>query len=413
MSESDQLESSPNQSTETTTNNRKRRQALSILAVVVIITAVLFTLYWFFIARFREFTDDAYVAGNLVQISPQIVGTVVSIGADDTDRVNAGDTLVQLSTTDSDVAFERTKAELGNTVRQVHKLFISTRQYEANVAMGEAGLRRAQDDLQRREGMDDTGAVAREDIEHARQGSILASAGLELAQSQLDGNRALVANTTVAQHPQVLAAAAQLRDAYLSVRRTKIVSPVGGYVARRAVQVGQRVEPGAALMAVVPLNEIWIDANFKEVQLRHLRIGQPVKVTADIYGDNIEYRGTVIGLGLGTGSAFSLLPAQNATGNWIKVVQRVPVRIELDREQLQKQPLRIGLSMQVTVDTHDRSGIVLASSARKQVAYSTSVFDAETHDADVLIKNIIDANLRIDEPKAAHAHAYKPHRRQH
>ena len=377
-------------------SNTQRRRALLILVAVVIIGAIAFGLYWLLIARFYETTDDAYVSGNLVQISPQIMGTVVSIAADDNDRVNQSDPLIQLSTTDANVALDRAKADLGDTVRQVHKLFIATRQYQAGVAMGEAGMFRAQEDLQRRQGMDEPGVVSREDIEHARQNSILATAGLELAQSQLDSNRALTANTSVEQHPQVLSAAARLRDAYLALRRTKILSPVSGYVARRAVQVGQRVEPGAVLMAVVPLTELWIDANFKEVQLRHLRLGQPVKVTADVYGDNIEYHGTVIGLGLGTGSAFSLLPAQNATGNWIKVVQRVPVRIQLEQDELNKHPLRIGLSMQVTVDTHNRDGAVLASATRHAPAYSTSVYEAEMHEADAMIKSIIDANLHTD-----------------
>lgn len=394
------------------TNNVKRRRALTILAAVVVIAALVAVVYWLVVGRYHEFTDDAYVAGNMVQVSPQIMGTVISIAADDTDRVAQGNTLIQLSTTDVDVALERAKADLGETVRQVHKLFIATQQYQAGVTMGEAGLRRAQEDLQRREGMDEPGVVSREDIEHARQNSLLATAGLELAQSQLDSNRALTANTTIAQHPQVLAAAAHLRDAYLAVRRTKILSPVSGYVARRAVQVGQRVEPGAALMAIVPIDEIWIDANFKEVQLRHLRIGQPAKVTADIYGDGIEYHGKVVGLGLGTGSAFSLLPAQNATGNWIKVVQRVPVRIALDRDELNKHPLRIGLSMQVRIDTHDRSGAVLASTARTTPIYSTSVYQTEMHEADVLIKQIIDANLVADTPPAMkRAHTVVPRRK--
>lgn len=409
---------SDNTTAATDTNNVKRRRALTILAVIVVIAVLVTAVYWLVVGRYNEFTDDAYVAGNMVQVSPQIMGTVVSISADDTDRVAQGDTLIQLSTTDVDVALERAKADLGETVRQVHKLFIATRQYQAGVTMGEAGLRRAQEDLQRREGMDEPGVVSREDIEHARQNSLLATAGLELAKSQLDSNRALTANTSVAQHPQVLAAAAHLRDAYLAVRRTKIVSPVSGYVARRAVQVGQRVEPGAALMAIVPIDEVWIDANFKEVQLRHLRIGQSAKVIADIYGDNIEYHGKVVGLGLGTGSAFSLLPAQNATGNWIKVVQRVPVRIALDRDELNKHPLRIGLSMQVRVDTHDRNGAVLASTARTAPIYSTSVFAAEMHEADALIQQIIDANLVVDTPAATmsarnRAHNIVPRHRKH
>jgi membrane fusion protein (multidrug efflux system) len=227
-----------------------------------------------------------------------------------------------------------------------------------------------------------------------------AAAGLTLAQAQLDGSLALTVKTDVAHHPQVLAAAAHVHDAYLALQRTRIPSPVNGYVAKRSVQVGQRVTPGETLLAVVPLDQLWIDANFKEVQVRHLRIGQPVKVTADIYGDALEYDGKIAGVGLGTGAAFSLLPAQNATGNWIKVVQRLPVRIELDREQLKKNPLRIGLSMQIDVDTHQRDGAVLASASRTQPIFSTTIYDAELHQADALIAKIIADNL-ADHTSAA------------
>ena len=382
------------------------------MGAIIVIAAIAYAAYWLLVARYREYTDDAYVAGNLVQVTPQVVGTVISIGADDTDFVKQGDVLVSLGSTDAQIALERAQAELGDAVRQVHKLFIGTRQYEAGVEMGVIGVQKAAADLQRREGMDEPGAVAREDIEHARQSNALSAAGLELAQAQLDSNRALTANTEVVRHPQVLAAAAHVRDAYLALRRTQIPSPITGYVARRAVQVGQRVNPGDALLAVVPLQEIWIDANFKEMQLRHIRIGQPVKVIADLYGDDIEYRGKIVGLGLGTGSAFSLLPAQNATGNWIKVVQRVPVRIELESDDVAKHPLRIGLSALVTIDTHRRDGAVLATQTRTAPAYSTTVYDQELHAADAMIAKIIDANLNIDNAapnnKARRSTARKP-----
>lgn len=374
-------------------NTQKRQRALLLLGVVVVIAALLYGAYWLLVARYHESTDDAYVAGNLVQITSQVAGTVISIGADETDSVRQGNVLVALNPADANIALERAQADLGEAVRQVQKLFSSTRQYEAGVIMGEAGLQRAQEDLQRRDGMDKAGAVSGEDLEHSRQMQTFAAAGLTLAQAQLDSSLALTVKTDVAHHPQVLSAAAHVRDAYLALQRTKIQSPVNGYVAKRTTQVGQRVNPGEILLAVVPLDQLWIDANFKEVQVRHLRIGQPVKVTADIYGDALEYDGKVAGLGLGTGAAFSLLPAQNATGNWIKVVQRLPVRIELDREQLKKHPLRIGLSMQIDVDTHKRDGEVLASTARTQPVFSTSIYDAELHEADALIAKIIADNL--------------------
>jgi len=376
-----------------TGNARKRRLGLLALAATVAVAALVYGAFWLLSGRFHESTNDAYVAGNMVQITPQIAGIVVSIGAEETDSVHQGDVLVALNPADAQVALDRTKAELADTVRQVQQLFSSTRQFEAGVAMSEAGLQRAEEDLQRRAGMDTAGAVSYEDLAHTQQMTTLAGAGLARAQAQYEASRALTANTDAAHHPQVLAAAARVREAYLALQRTRLPSPVSGYVAKRAVQVGQRVTPGETLLAVVPLEQIWVDANFKEVQLRHLRIGQPVAVTADIYGDDIEYSGRIVGLGLGTGSAFSVLPAQNATGNWIKVVQRVPVRIELDREQLRKHPLRIGLSMQVSVDTRNRDGNVLADRSFAEAAFSTPVFDAELHNADALIADIIATNL--------------------
>ena len=382
-------------------NGDRRRRALSLLALIVALALVGYTIYWALVARYREYTDDAYVSGNLVQVTPQVTGTVVSIGADETDLVHEGATLVALGAADAKVTLARMEAELGRTVREVHKLFISTKQFEAGVELGEVGLRRAQADLKRREGMDEAGALSAEDLQHAREMETGSVAGLALAQAQLASSRAMVANTTVERHPQVLAAAAQVREAYLALKRTEIPAPVTGYVAKRAVQVGQRVNPGEPLLAIVPLNELWVDANFKENQIRHLRIGQPVTLIADLYGDSVEYKGTVQGLGLGTGAAFSLLPAQNATGNWIKVVQRLPVRIALDPEQLRQHPLRVGLSMQVTVDTHQRDGVVLAQAARNRPAFTTPVFDRELHEADALIESIIRNNLATDKAAAA------------
>jgi membrane fusion protein (multidrug efflux system) len=384
----------PNEETQSPkTNKGQRRRALIVLALVVLAVGVAFAIYWLLVARYAEYTDDAYVAGNLVQVTSQVPGIVVSIAVEETDRVTQGSELVHLADADAKVELARAEAELGRSVREVHKMFISTDQYKAGVVLGEIGLKRAEADLHRRDGMDKAGALSAEDLQHAREMVTGSIAGLELARAQLESSRALVSNTTVERHPQVLAAAAQVRAAYLNLRRTAIPTPVSGYVAKRNVQVGQRVNPGQPLLAIVPVQGLWVDANFKEVQLRHLRIGQPVTVVADIYGGDVKYRGRVAGLGLGTGAAFSLLPAQNATGNWIKVVQRVPVRIEIDADQLREHPLRLGLSMHVTVDTHDRGGLVLAQSARTQPASTTPVYDRELHEADALIAGIVRANL--------------------
>ncbi|MFM0286570.1 EmrA/EmrK family multidrug efflux transporter periplasmic adaptor subunit [Paraburkholderia megapolitana] len=380
----------PAASTQAANNNGKRKRMMTLLVIVILIAAIAYGLYYFLVARFHEGTDDAYVNGNVVQITPQVTGTVIAVNADDTQTVKAGDPIVVLDPADARVALEQAEAQLAQTVRQVRGLFADDSQYEAQVAVRQSDLSRAQDDLRRRMTVAQTGAVSQEEISHARDSVKSAQAALDAAQQQLASNRALTANTTVTDHPNVLAAAAKVRDAYLANARNTLPAPVDGYVAKRSVQVGQRVSPGNPLMAVVPLNSVWVDANFKEVQLRHIRIGQPVELTADVYGSSVKYQGKVVGFSAGTGSAFSLLPAQNATGNWIKVVQRLPVRVAIDPQQLEKHPLRIGLSMQVDVDIKDDSGLELSNA--KNTVYQTNVFAKYGDQADAEIARIIAAN---------------------
>ncbi|CAN0620097.1 multidrug efflux pump membrane fusion protein EmrA [Burkholderia multivorans] len=380
-------------------SNGKRKRMMTLLATVIAIAAIAYGLYYFLVARFHESTDDAYVNGNVVQITPQVVGTVVAVKADDTQTVKAGDPLVLLDPADSRIALQQSEASLAQTVRQVRGLFVNDDQYRAQVALRQSDLSKAEDDLRRRLAVAQTGAVSQEEISHARDAVKAAQASLDAAQQQLSSNRALTANTTIATHPNVLAAAAKVRDAYLANARNTLPAPVTGYVAKRSVQVGQRVSPGTPLMSVVPLNGVWVDANFKEVQLNHMRIGQPVELTADIYGTSVIYHGKVVGFSAGTGAAFSLLPAQNATGNWIKVVQRLPVRIELDPRELDKHPLRIGLSMQVDVNIKDESGNQLGNI--RNTVYQTDVFAKYGDEANAEIARIIDENAGGDAAVAA------------
>ncbi|HKT91025.1 MAG TPA: EmrA/EmrK family multidrug efflux transporter periplasmic adaptor subunit [Paraburkholderia sp.] len=379
-------------------NSGKRKRMMTLLVLVIVIAAVAYGLYYFLVARFTESTDDAYVNGNVVQITPQVTGTVIALKADDTQTVNVGDPLVLLDPADARVTLEQTEAQLAQTVRQVRGLFADDSQYEAQVAVRQSDLSRAQDDLRRRMQVAQTGAVSQEEISHARDAVRSAEAALEASQQQLAANRALTANTTIANHPNVEAAAAKVRDAYLANARNTLPAPVTGYVAKRSVQVGQRVSPGNPLMSVVPLNSLWVDANFKEVQLKHMRIGQPVEMTADVYGSSVVYHGKVVGFSAGTGSAFSLLPAQNATGNWIKVVQRLPVRISLDPEDLLKHPLRIGLSMQVDVNIRNDSGTQLGNA--QNTVYETDVFAKYGAEADAEIARIIAENAGPNAHKA-------------
>ncbi|MEX3935032.1 EmrA/EmrK family multidrug efflux transporter periplasmic adaptor subunit [Paraburkholderia phymatum] len=371
-------------------SNGKRKRMMTLLVIVILIAAIAYGLYYFLVARFHEDTDDAYVNGNVVQITPQVTGTVIAVNADDTQTVKSGDPLVVLDPADSRIALQSAEANLGQVVRQVRGLYADDSQYQAQVAVRQADLSRAQDDLKRRMTVAQTGAVSQEEISHARDAVKSAQAALDASQQQLASNHALTANTTIASHPNVQAAAAKVRDAYLNNARNTLPAPVTGYVAKRSVQVGQRVSPGNPLMAIVPLNAVWVDANFKEVQLKHMRIGQPVELTADVYGSSVKYHGKVVGFSAGTGSAFSLLPAQNATGNWIKVVQRLPVRIAIDPQELEKHPLRIGLSMQVDVSIKDDTGGELGSA--QNTVYQTNVFDKYGDEADSEIARIISEN---------------------
>ncbi|WP_314406888.1 HlyD family efflux transporter periplasmic adaptor subunit [Pseudomonas kuykendallii] len=370
----------------------KRRTLLIGLALLVILAVLGVYLYHLFYGRFHESTDDAYVNGNLVQITPQITGTVVSIGADDGDYVEQGQVLVRFDPSDSEVALQSAEANLAKTVRQVRGLYSNVDSYKAQVASRKTDVERARSDFQRRQKLAQGGAISQEELSHARDTLTSAQSALTSAQQQLDTNVALVDETDIASHPDVKAAAAQMRQAYLDEARSSLVAPVSGYVAQRSVQVGARVQPGTPLMAVVPLEQIWIDANFKETQLRDMRIGQPVEVEADLYGSDVRYRGTVESLGVGTGTAFSLLPAQNASGNWIKIVQRLPVRIRLEQDNLKKHPLRIGLSTDVTVDLHDQDGELLAQKPLEQPRFSTDVYERQLAEADALIEQIIQRN---------------------
>ncbi|WP_454903520.1 HlyD family secretion protein [Variovorax gossypii] len=396
-------------------SNGKRRRALTALAAVVIVAGGGWGLYEWLVASHYEDTDNAYVSGNVIQITPQIGGTVMAINADDTDFVKAGQPLVQLDPADAKVALEQAEAALAQAVRQVRTLYANNGSLAAQVTLrqsdivkAQSDIAKAQDDLQRRRALSGNGAVSKEELNHAetqldtaKSQLAAAQAGVVAAKEALVSNQSLTEGTSVAQHPSVLAAAAKVREAYLATQRVAMPAPVDGYVAKRTVQLGQRVAAGTPMMSIVPLNQLWVDANFKEVQLRNIRIDQPVKLTADVYGKKVEYTGKVAGLGVGTGSAFALLPAQNATGNWIKVVQRVPVRIALDPEQLKANPLRIGLSMDAEIDISSKSGKMLADAPRPAALVQTQVYSQLDRGADAEVDRIVAANLGRSAPATA------------
>ena len=370
----------------------KRKSTLLLLTLLFIIIAVAYGIYWFIVARHFEETDDAYVAGNQVQIMAQVSGSVTKVWADNTDFVKQGDVLVTLDQTDALQAFEKAKTELAASVRQTRQQMINSKQLQASIEVQRTALSQAQTDLNRRVPLGSANLIGREELQHARDAVASAQAQLDVAIQQYNANQAMILNTALEQQPAVLQAATEVRNAWLALERTKVVSPITGYVSRRAVQPGAQIGTTTPLMAVVPATKLWVDANFKETQLAHMRIGQSATVVSDIYGDEVTYTGKVVGLDMGTGSAFSLLPAQNATGNWIKVVQRLPVRIELDAQQLADHPLRIGLSTLVKVDTTNRDGQVLASQTRSAPAYESSAREVKLDPVNTLIAEIIQAN---------------------
>jgi membrane fusion protein, multidrug efflux system len=371
----------------------RRGRWLAIVAVVFAIVGLLTFGYWYFYARHYQETDDAYVAGDLVNVMSQVNGTVISIGADETDLVRGGQELVRVDNTDAEIALRDSEARLARAVRQTRTVFANRDQLEAVVAQRRADLNKAQSDLDRRKDLAASGAVSAEELSHVRDELSAARDGLVAAQKSLAASLALTGQTGVSDNPDVQAAATDVERAYLAFRRTSIKAPVSGYVARRSVQLGERLAPGGQpLLSIVPLERLRIEANFKEVQLSQMRIGQPVRISADLYGGHVEYHGTVAGLGLGTGAAFALLPAQNATGNWIKVVQRVPVRIALDPGELAEHPLRVGLSTKVQVDVHDVSGQILAQTARQTPVLETNAYDIDRQEILTRIAHIIQEN---------------------
>ncbi|MDY0310155.1 MAG: HlyD family efflux transporter periplasmic adaptor subunit [Castellaniella sp.] len=376
---------------------------------IFVLAALLYGAWWLLFAARYESTDDAYVHGNLVQISAQIPGTVVDIGAEETQTVPQGARLVTLDGSDTDIALAQAEAALAQTVRHTQTLFVQNEALAADVTVGEANvaqaetlLSKARNDLQRRNALRGTGGVSGEELRHAQiavksaEASLAqARAGLSAARAKLSTNQALTRGSSVATHPDVQQAADQVRQAWLASIRTRVLAPVGGMIAQRPVQLGQRIQPGTALMTIVPLDSLWVEANFKENQLDAMRPGQQATLVSDLYGNKVTYHGTVVGIAAGSGSAFALLPAQNASGNWIKVIQRVPVRIRLDPQELQAHPLRVGLSMTVEVNLSSAPEQVDAAQQAQttEPALSTPVYDHDPAEIDARIHQIIQDNL--------------------
>lgn len=387
--------------------SKSRTRLLLGSTIVFLLIGLIYGAWWLIFAAHYESTDDAYVHGDLVSVSAQIPGTVVSIGADDTDRVEQGALLITLDGSDTEIALAQAQAALAQTVRRTQTLFVQNDALAADVAVGQANveqaqtqLHKAQNDLQRRNTLRGTGGVSGEELLHAQvavksaQASLAqARAGQAASQATLATNQALTRGSSVASHPDVLQAADHLRQAWLAHTRTRIPAPVSGMVAQRTAQLGQRIQPGTPLMTIIPLQNLWVEANFKENQLHDVQPGQAVSLVSDLYGSDITYHGVVQGISAGSGGAFALLPAQNASGNWIKIIQRVPVRIRLDPKELQSHPLRVGLSMTATVNLNDSGKTDAATAHLENATQSTPVYDHNRAEVDTLIQRIIQENL--------------------
>ena len=374
-------------------SNGKRKRALLIVLAIVVLAGIGWLAYHFLVGRWHEETDDAYVQGNVVTVTPQTGGTVVDIHAEDGMRVEAGQTLVSFDGSDADVAYAQAVANLAGAVRQVRGIYRAVSAGQADIDARQVVLAQAQADVNRRAGLVASGAVSAEELAHAKTQLAAAQAALSGAREQTSRSLVLVDNSELRSNPQVMAAAAQLRAALLGKQRNTIIAPTSGYIAKRNVQLGQRIAAGTPLMAIIPLDEVWVDANFKEDQLRQLRLGQSVKLHSELYGKDVTYHGILESLGMGTGSAFSILPAQNASGNWIKIVQRIPVRITLDKEELHEHPLRLGLSMSVDVNLRDAGHGLLPTASTSAPTLTTTAYAKQLSDADAVIDRIITENL--------------------
>lgn len=375
-------------------NNIQKRKIMLLALLIVMIIAAGLASWWYYSLRGTQNTDDAYVMGNQITVSSQIAGSVVTVHYTDTDLVHQGEVLVTLDDSDEKLSYSKAAGYLANVVRTVKQLYIADEEYSANIQQANIALQQAHADYQRRVQLRGSAAISKEDLQHAKDAVSSSKAALDVATQKYRGNRALIQGDSLEKQPEILQASEALREAWIALQRTKIRSPAAGYIAQRNVQVGETLSAGQPLLSIVPASQIWIDANFKETQLSGVRIGQKVQVVTDLYGNDVIFDGKVDGISMGTGGAFSLLPAQNATGNWIKVVQRLPVRITLDAGQVAEHPLRIGLSANVTLKEGDESGQSLASTQRIKPAYHSSALVIDMSPVNSEITRIIHANAK-------------------
>jgi membrane fusion protein (multidrug efflux system) len=372
-----------------------RRWRLWLVTLVGLLVGLGYGLYAWQVGSSGVETNDAYIAGNIVPLKAQTSGTVVDVRTDNTQYVRQGDVLVRLDGLQTQVALERAEANLADSVRQIETLFNHAEMFRQKLAGKEAVLGRSRHDLARYRSVAQDGAVSAQQLEDSEFLIREQEADVRQIAAELAGAKALVQNTTVADNPTVLQAIAELKQAYLDNVRQEIVAPLSGFVAKRSIQPGEQVRPDTPLLAIVPLDYLWVEANFLENELAHVQPGQPVQISVDLYGSEVVYHGEVLGLEAGTGSVFGLLPPDNATGNYIHIVERVPVRIGLRAEELQAHPLRPGLSATVRIDTRQPGKPIPQPLTGLPAAYQTGVYDHQLQGAEALVKKIIGENRQV------------------
>lgn len=396
--------SPPHTAEEQPSSSSDKRPALSVynnknrmlwwFTIALIFAALIWLLLYLLYFQYHESTDDAYANGNMIDINPAIPGSVVAFYADDTDLVIEGQLLVELDKTDYLIRYERSLASLASTVLQVRQLFDNVEASRANLENKAVALARARYDYDNRAQLVGSESVSKEDYTHSKDDVAAAKTAFKQAEAQLASAIAAAGNSPLEKHPLIEQAKAEVKEAYYYLKHTSIYAPATGYIAQRTANVGQWVTTQTPLMAVIPTDYVWVDANFKETQLTYMRIGQPATVWFDIYGSKVKYEGKVLGIASGSGSVFSLIPPQNATGNWIKIVQRLPVRISLNPEQLKHYPARLGISAEVNVDITNQDLPMLAVEPPRRPVYTTTVYDIHLDEVNKIIDKVIQDNLK-------------------
>jgi membrane fusion protein (multidrug efflux system) len=375
-------------------NRSKRNRILFLLALLFLASGGGYYYYYDTYAKFYEDTDNAYIGQNIVYVTPQTSGNIDAIYVSEMQSVKAGDKIAHIDSHDAQLAFLSAKAALAQSVRAIKQTQMQKEEARNAIALAEVNVDKAKDDLKRNSFLLSKGAITEERFANLEFAKDAADASLAMANKKLLSFDVLLKDKAIANNPEVQSAILRVEKTYLDLKRCDIIAPADGLIAKKNLSIGQSVTNNTTLLSIVPQKGFWVDANFKETQLEHIRINQDVTLTSDLYGKDVIFHGKVLGISAGTGAVFSLLPAQNASGNWIKIVQRVPVRIALNQNELQKHPLQVGNSMDATVDLHKQDGGFLRQiTSPAEVSAIDSMYDKAQNELKTIIKSTIEQNL--------------------